>query len=129
MLQSEGQVSAVFVGQCPNRQLHIGEIDPFVIGEDTTNSDCAVQGLLRLFHRVDLHLNPAVIEQDAASCGDFVGKFVVSDCGNALIAAHRTGCEGKWISIGQSDRPIGEATQANLWPLEILKDPNVLTQF
>ena len=49
-----------------------------------------MESLFCFVDSLDLHLDASVIEQDAAACSDFIRQFVVGDCGDLLIAAHRT---------------------------------------
>ena len=110
MGQAENQVFAVLIGKGPDRELHIGEIHPLVIGEHPAHGDAAVQGLLHRVDRFDHHFDPAVIEQDAAAGGDLLGQVVVGDRGDGFVAAHLPGGEGKGIAIGQGDWPFGKTT-------------------
>ena len=88
LLKSEGQILAVFLGQSTHRELHVWEIHPFVVGEHATHGDDAMQGLISEIDPVNAHLDAAIVEKDAAACGDLISKLVVSDGGNRLVAAH-----------------------------------------
>ena len=89
LAEAKGQVGLVLVREGANGQLNVWEVDALVVGENTAHGDGAMQGLLRFVDGIDLHLNAAVVEQDPASCGDFVRQLVVGDRCDRLVAAHR----------------------------------------
>ena len=125
LFKAKGKVNLVLVRQGPNGQLHIREIHALVVGEDTTHRDRAMQGLIRLVNLLHFHLNTAVIQKDPAASGHLIRQLVVGDRGNGLVAAHRTRGQRETVPVGQGDRPIGKASESDLWTLQILKDPNI----
>ena len=88
LAQPEGEIFFVFIGESTDGQLNIGEIDPLVVGENSSHRDAAMERLLPLIDAFHLHLHPPVIQKDAASSGDFIRQLRVSDGGDALIATH-----------------------------------------
>ena len=88
LAEAKGQVGLVLVREGTNGKLNVRKVDAFVVGKNTAHGHGAVQGLLRLVDGIDPHLNAAVVEQDSAPSGDFVGQLVVGDCCDRLVAAH-----------------------------------------
>ena len=128
LLQPEGQIGAVLVGEGPDRELHIGEVHPLVVGEHPAHGHPAVEVLLGLINPLHNHLHPAVIQQDAAARQHLVGELVVGNCGDFPGASHLAGGKAEGIPLGQGDRAIGKAAETNLGALQVLQDAHVHAQ-
>ena len=125
LAQAKGEVFPVFVGQGPDRELHVREVDALVVGEDAANGDGAIQGLRGLFDLVDDHFDAAVIQQDSAPGDHFIRQLVVGDRGDGLAALDVPGRQGEGVALGNRDRTVLEATEADLGALEVLQDSDV----
>ena len=88
LLQAKGEVTAIFRGESPDGELNIGEVDPLVIRKHSPNSYTALQALVGLVDTLDHHLDPAIVEQDAAAIVHLLGQLVVGNGGDGLIAVH-----------------------------------------
>ena len=128
LLQTKGEIGPILVGESSDRKLHIGEVDPLVVGEHPADGDAAVEGLLALVDLFNQHLHPAVIEQDAAAGHHFIGQFGVGDACHRHVAGHIPRGEFEAISLGQSYGSISKAAQADFGPLKILKNADLDTQ-
>ena len=84
-----------------------------------------MQGLLGLVDPIDLHLNLAVIEKDAAAGLHFAGQLVVGDRGDRLGAGHIACSQGEGIPLAHGDRTIGKTAETDLGPLQVLQDADM----
>ena len=129
LLQAEGEIRLVLVGEGTDRQLHIGEINPFVVGENPSNRDGAMQGLVSLINLINLHLDPTVIQKDATACGHLMGEPVVGHGCNGPITGHLAGGEAETVPLGQGDRSVEKTPKSNFRALQVLENADIDAQF
>ena len=82
-----------------------------------------MQGLFGLVDPIDLHLDLAVIEKDAAAGLHLAGELVVGDRRDGLGTGHVAGGQERGITLGHGDRAISKPAEADLGPCRSCRIP------
>jgi hypothetical protein len=64
LIETKHQILAIFVRQGLDREIDAGEIDPFVVRQNATHHNGAMQFAGGFVHPIDLHFHLAIVQQD-----------------------------------------------------------------
>jgi hypothetical protein len=119
--RAERHVLDVLVGQCGDREVGVGDVDPLVVRQHATRDHLGDDGAA--IDPFDSQRQPTVVEQQRVAGLDVVAQARIGDADARLVArCVVVAGERERRAGGEGHLAVGEARYADLRTLQVLQD-------